>query len=346
MGRNVSAADTLLRQWHMLKALPRHPRRVTTGELRASLEAAGFRVTPRTIQRDLLELSAVFPVHADERARPFGWSWAADAPVFDLPGLSTQEALAFAMVDEYLEPLLPHALLGQLEPYFRQARRRLAGHEAIHRGGRWLGKIAVVQPTQALIPPKVDAKVQQAVTDGLLRDRRLEARYRRKGERAWREYELNPLGLVQRGPVTYLIATVGRYDDPLLFTLHRFKSVMILDEPARRPKGFELASYLGSTGALHYGKGGKIRLDAWFDAANADHLFETPLAADQSIRAGDDGRMRVRATILDTPQLRWWLLGLGPHVEIVGPASLRREFAAATAAMAARYASQQPRSAP
>ena len=77
--------------------------------------------------------------------------------------------------------------------------------------GSWLGKIAVVQPTQALIPPKIDPKVQQAVTDALLNDRRLcgislaaEAR----------GYVLNPLGLVQRGPV----ATSSR---PLPVTMNR-----------------------------------------------------------------------------------------------------------------------------
>jgi len=42
---------------------------------------------------------------------------------------TNQEALAFAMVEDYLRPLLPHALLAQLQPYFRVARTRVAsGH--------------------------------------------------------------------------------------------------------------------------------------------------------------------------------------------------------------------------
>ncbi|MHB8493736.1 MAG: WYL domain-containing protein [Casimicrobiaceae bacterium] len=75
-----------------------------------------------------------------------------------------------------------------------------------------------------------------------------------------------------------------------------------------------------------------------FDAPAADHLQETPLSEDQTIEDAADGRVRVRASVLDTPQLRWWLLGIADGVEVVAPAALRREFAQMTAAMAAHYA--------
>ena len=343
MGKNKSTADTLLRQWHMLRAIPRHPRRIGVPDLRSHLDNAGFSVTPRTVQRDLIELSAVFPLVSDERAKPYGWSWQLHAPVFDLPNLSTQEALAVAMVEDYLRPLLPSVLIDQLRAYFTAARTRLAGHSPKRGSASWLGKIAVVQPTQALIPPKVDPQVQRVVTDALLNDRQLGIKYRRKGERDLRGYVLSPLGLIQRGPVTYLLACVGEHEDPRTFVLHRFERAALLEAPATRPKGFVLASYLAETGALHFGAGKTILLDAVFDATAADHLQETPLSQDQTIDEADHGRLRLRASVLDTPQLRWWLLGFAEHVEVVGPAALRREFAELTKAMAAMYASNKPK---
>lgn len=336
MKRNPTP-ETLLRQWHMLRAVPRHPRRIAVADLKVMLDSAGFVVTARTIQRDLMELSNVFPLVSDERARPFGWSWHASAPVFDLPNLSNQEALAFAMVEEFLRPLLPHALLGQLMPYFREAKKRLTADGPRRGSGSWLGKIAVVQPTQALIPPTIDSKVQHAVTDALLNDRRLSVKYRRKGEAEARGYVLNPLGLIQRGPVSYLLASVAGHDEPRSFVLHRFQRAITLDSPATRPKGFDLPSYLSTTGALHFGAGKVIRLDAIFDRSAADHLQETPLSDDQTIAAVDADRVRLRASVLDTPQLRWWLLGIGDGVEIAAPAALREWFAQMTAAMAAHY---------
>jgi predicted DNA-binding transcriptional regulator YafY len=333
MGKNKSAADTLLRQWHMLRVIPRHPRRITVREIQARLEAESFAVTARTVQRDLMELSNAFPLVSDEREKPYGWSWQARAPVFDLPNLSNHEALAFAMVEDYLRPLLPRALLDQLQPYFAVAHKRMASERGARGNASWLGKVGVVQPTQALIPPKVDARVQGAVTDALLDDRRLDASYRRKGEREPRRYSLNPLALIQRGPVTYLLATVSDYDDVLMFALHRFERVSIADGKARRPKGFELTSYL-KAGWAHYGTGKTINLDALFSAAVAEHLQETPLSEDQRA-TGAEGRVRLRATVADTPQLRWWLLAFGNAVQVLGPATLRRWFAETTSAMAA-----------
>jgi predicted DNA-binding transcriptional regulator YafY len=337
MGRNTSAADTLLRQWHMLRAIPRHPRRIGVREIQASLDVAGFGVTARTVQRDLMELSTTFPLVCDEREKPYGWSWQARAPVFDLPNLSNQEALAFAMFEDYLRSLLPHALLDQLQPYFSAARKRMARE---HGGSAsWLGKIGVVQPMQALIPPKVDVRVQAIVTDALLEDRRIEATYRRKGERDAREYVLNPLALLQRGPVTYLLASVNDYDDVLMFALHRFVGVKVADGKVRRPKGFELASFL-KYGWAHYGTGRSMRLDARFTSEAAEHLTETPLSEDQKLGGEADRRVRLRATVADTPQLRWWLLGFGDAVEVVGPTALREWFAQTTARMAKSYPSR------
>jgi predicted DNA-binding transcriptional regulator YafY len=336
MARNDQAGDTLLRQWHMLRAIPRHPRRIGVRELQASLDAAGFGVSARTIQRDLMELSNSFPLVSDEREKPYGWSWQARAPVFDLPNLSNHEALAFAMVEDYLRPLLPHVLLDQLQPYFRIARTRIAnGHGS--RGSRsWLGKIAAVQPTQALIPPAIDARVQAVVTDALLDDRRLEASYRRKGEREARQYVLNPLALMQRGPITYLLASVGNYDDALLFALHRFERASVAEGKVRRPKTFDLKVFL-KDGWAHYGSGKSIRLDVRFSAAAAEHLYETPLSEDQKLGGESDGRVRLRATVADTPQLRWWLLAFGDAVEVLAPAMIRQWFVATTKAMAAMY---------
>jgi predicted DNA-binding transcriptional regulator YafY len=36
--------------------------------------------------------------------------------------------------------------------------------------------------------------------------------------------------------------------------------------------------------------------------------------------------VRLSATVADTAELRWWLLGFGEGVEVIGPKSLRNEF--------------------
>ena len=72
-------ANAIVRQWHLLTLLPKGPRRVDTATLEARLRERGLDVHRRTVQRDLLELSKVFPLVADERMKPYGWRWGDDA---------------------------------------------------------------------------------------------------------------------------------------------------------------------------------------------------------------------------------------------------------------------------
>ena len=64
--------DTLLRHWHMLRLLPRHPRKISTADIETKLESSGFPTSRRTIQRDLDKLSAEFPLVSDEKNLPAG----------------------------------------------------------------------------------------------------------------------------------------------------------------------------------------------------------------------------------------------------------------------------------
>lgn len=72
-------ASAILRQWLILTMLPRPPRRIDSGALEARLRERGVDVHRRTIQRDLVELSGVFPIVSDDRAKPYGWRWTDDA---------------------------------------------------------------------------------------------------------------------------------------------------------------------------------------------------------------------------------------------------------------------------
>jgi Predicted transcriptional regulator len=40
----------------------------------------------------------------------------------------------------------------------------------------------------------------------------------------------------------------------------------------------------------------------------------------------NDGKLRLKAKVQDTSQLRWWLLGFGGQVEVIKPVALREEF--------------------
>jgi predicted DNA-binding transcriptional regulator YafY len=328
--------ETLHRQWQTLRMIPRHPRKITGRELTDRLANAGFPVTKRTVERDLQTLSAFFPLVVDSRSMPYGWSWDKGAAALDVPALSPTEAISFLMLRDYMTPLIPASLLDQLAPYFGMAEQCLMaqGSESPLRG--WLKKIAIVPVAQPLQPPTISPEVLASLQDGLLRGVQVRIRYLRRGEKAEAEYIAHPLGLVQRGGVLYLVATLFDYDDVRLLVVHRMRLATVLDDSARRLKGFDLATYVAEG---HFGFGSSVPFIVVlrFDREAGEHLWDTPLSVDQQIIGLPDGRMEVRATVTDSLQLRWWLLGFADGVEVVEPARLRDQLATKLRQAAARY---------
>ena len=315
----ASQTETLGRQWLLLQCIPRYPHKTTARELAEHLHDEGYAVTKRTVERDLAALSEAFPLTSDERSKPFGWSWQKDAPQFSLPGMSPLQAMVLTMARTHLHPLLPAHLLDPLRPYFAQADATLK--QALGKRGvaEWSRRVEIVQPTQPLLPPKVNDKAVALVHEALAQQRQLDLRYRSRSAGKTYHYRVHPLGLVYRGVVGYLVCTIADYKDLRSLALHRIESAQILDEAAHTPRDFDLHAYAHS-GAFGFMDNGPIKLVLRMEEGAAEHLYETPLSEDQAITPdAKKGWVRVEATVRDTSQLRWWLSGFGRAVKVVEP---------------------------
>ena len=319
--------DALFRQWHMLRALPRFPQKITVQDIRRALEGEGFEITDRSIQRDLNELSETFPLYCDDREKPYGWSWQKDAPGFDLPGLTVSGALTLVMAEKHLTALMPTPMVDQLQPYFKAARRRLDSEPKPHRGRSWLDKVRCVPATQPLQPSRIDADVQRVVSEALLHERQVAIRYRKRGERLTVDYRIHPLALIQRGPMLYLYCRIFDYEDARTLAMNRILSAQMLEDRVIYPPDFSV-DQKAETGVWDFGPGEKVAIELEFRPGSGDHLLETPLGKDQVIAELGGGALKVTATVANTPQLMWWLLGFGEGVEVIRPAELRDKISA------------------
>lgn len=330
--------DTLFRQWHMLRYVPRFPQKISAQSIHGKLAGEGFSVTERTVQRDLMELSNVFPLTVDDREKPFGWSWQRDAKSFDLPGLSVAEALTWVMAEQHLNQLLPVSILDHLAPHFRAAHERLDKEPLPHRGRSWLNKVRTVPPNQPLMPPNIDADVQRAISEALLHENQIEIRYRRKGEAETITYQVHPLAIVQRGSVVYLYGRLFDYPNARILAMHRIESVTLLDQPAIPPENYDLDDKVAK-GAWSFGGEERIAIQLKFFDKKGEHLLETPLSADQQSEpvSGESGSLLITATVVDSPQLHWWLLGFGDGVEVISPESLRTNISDTAKKLLLRY---------
>ena len=330
-------SETFARQWAMLKMIPKYPRTIDSVTIRDQLRGEGIDAPSlRTIQRDLEMLSQSFPLDVvNPKERPNQWHWMKGAAPLAIPGLDPTEAVAMKLIKTYLRPLLPGVMLDALAPHFEAAERALKSEGGLG-PARWTSLIRVLPKGIQLLPPKIDPQAQRSVYDALLRDKQLELDYRPRGSKGNIQYRINPIGLVVRDGVIYLVASLVENDAIRQFVLHRIKSAQVLDYPATSPRGFDLDEYIAK-GGFGWPTGRKIRLVAKFNRGPADTLAETPLSPDQSIRKLDEDRFELTTTVLETKELHWWLLSFGPEVEVVEPKSLRALMRKLVGTSAKRY---------
>ncbi|THG82324.1 WYL domain-containing protein [Pseudomonas sp. A-1] len=321
----TATRNTISRQWELLRSLPARPPGITAQELVDLLDNAGFTVSKRTIERDLIELSNLFPLQCNDKSAPYGWYWTPGATA-ELPGLTLSEALTLRLVEDSLRPLLPAYLLKSLEPRFAQAHQKLLALGDQVPAARWIDKIASVPPELALLAPEINGELLERIQQALLEDRQLDCSYFAAHRNKVTELRLNPLALIQRGNITYLAAIAEPYEDVRLYAAHRFQQVDLLDVPCRRPDDFSLDEYIAS-GALQFTSpgAGMMKLQAWISLELARQLRETPLTDDMRLEIDGDG-YRLSATLQDSWQLRWWLLSHAGKMVVHEPLALRQEL--------------------
>lgn len=312
----------LARQWQLLRLLPNKLPGITSRELVDKLERDGFVVTKRTVERDLAELSTIFGIACNDKGMPYGWYWM-KGEYADLPGMSVSDAVSLQLVEDLLRPLLPSAILESLETRFGQAKAKLAELSADNSNAKWADKVRYVSPSMPLIPPIVDPGVLNVVHEALLTEHQIEVEYKKaSGEQ--QTYRLHPLGLVQRGQITYLIATAFDYQDERLYALHRILNAHELTDSAKVSEKFAVGDYVRS-GALEFGSSEKINVRMRVTNALADILAETPLSMDQRLVPESQGYVAI-AEVHDSWQLEWWLLSQGGAVEVISPPHLRNRL--------------------
>ena len=221
----ASMNDTLLRTLTMMHMIPRYPKGIGTAALRGKLSAAGFEITLRSIQRDLVELSTIVPLVNSEN-KPSAWSWHADAEALSLPALDPQTALTFKVVEAHLGSLLPASTLTFLEPWFRAASGVLnaCGSDL----AAWPAKIRVIPSGPRRVSPPINREVHSTIYEALLQERLVEVGYLPLGSTAIKNYAVHAIAIVVREQQVTLVCTVKNYGDVRHLLLHRVQSARLL----------------------------------------------------------------------------------------------------------------------
>lgn len=328
------AHHSLARQWELLTLLPSRGPGKTTRELGEQLKDAGFEVTKRTVERDLASLQESFPLDCNDRSPPYGWRWSPDAGL-PIPGLTLGEAVSLCLLENYLQPLLPASVVSVLAPRFNAAAKKLDSLAEEHTIARWTDKVRTVSPSLPFLPPKVAEGVLETVQEAVLRERQIKVEYQSFHTPEPTAQWLHPLAIVQRGPVTYLVATAFNYGDIRLYAVHRIVTACLTEKAAKNNAGFDLDTYIAK-GGLQFGDGETLCLEARVSEDLAWVLRETPIAEGMTLEP-EGAEWQLTATVADSWQLRWWILSQGSGITVLSPQVLREGIVEELAQTLAAY---------
>lgn len=305
----------------------------TRGRMSAQALANEFEVSVRTLYRDIDQLSAAgVPVYA-ERGRAGGFELL-DGYRTRLTGLTPVEAEAL-----FLSGLPgPAADLG-LGDAMAQAQLKLlaalpgregAGHVARRFHLDPVGWFRGVERTDIL----------PTLADAVWNSLRIRIRYE-----SWTdvvERQLEPLGLVLKAGVWYLVAQSG--ERPRTYRISAIETLALTAETFPRPKSFDLAAYWSAwakdfeariqqgEATLRLSPAGLKRLSLLSSAANE-------MAARTASAPDPDGWVRViipvETTSLDHAATE--ILKLGVESQVLAPPALRRHMAEFAARLSALY---------
>jgi len=308
------------------------------GRMTAEALAAEFEVSVRTIYRDVDQLSAAdVPIYADRG--PSGGFQLLDGYRTRLTGLSPAEAETLSLAG--LPG--PAAQLG-LADVLTAAQLKL--NAALPERARAnAGRVA----TRFHLDPvgwfrsADDAKLLPAIANAVWNEKCLDVRYRRAEGAV--ERRLQPLGLVLKAGIWYLVAQVG--DQPRTYRISNFIDLAVTEESFERRKDFDLTRFwVTSSRAFEtsvYHSSATLRVTAR-GLARLDGLgsLVAQAAAETATPPDAGGRLSVTIPIESVERAASDLIALGADAEVVEPSELRDRVAATVQELVRLYAPAQP----
>ena len=308
----------VIRQWKILK-------RIEAGRYTTSQDLAEEHgVTERTIRRDIEALQeAGFPLY-DERAdgRKI-WRLVEGykqrlTQTFSLAELS---ALYFS---KNLMSFLGGAPFAQdLESAFAKIREALPA--------RSLPYLERIQDLFSARPdPWKDYSRKQDVivnlVDATLHQKQAKIAYFSFNSRRSKSYTVDPYRLVYYHGGLYLYARAHEYGEVRTFAVERVEKIEVLEEGFEVPADFNVSEY--GRGAFGITGGEPQTVEVVVAPPMAAYIRERVWHESQEMEDRPDGAVLLRMNVAPGFELKSWIKGFLPHVQVQKPATLRDDIAA------------------
>jgi predicted DNA-binding transcriptional regulator YafY len=306
------------------------------GRVTAAVLAGELEVSERTIHRDVDALSAAgVPIYAERG--PHGGIQLVDGYRTRLTGLTGDEAEAL-----FLSGLPgPAAELG-LGTVVAAARLKVLAalpSELRARASRLVERFHL--DAAGWFQPSESVPHLATIADAVWESRRLRITYSRGGDPGV-ERIVDPLGLVLKGGVWYVVASVD--GQPRTYRARRIRAVVETGETFPRPDGFDLAEHWSESIAAYERDTPRITVTIRVQLRSIGPLMDAlggravRAALDEAAEPDPDGWQRLSVTADWPEEVPGRLVALGGEVEILDPPEVRERALELARQLVARHA--------
>lgn len=299
-------------------------RKLTAQRAHEQMTAAGFDVSIRTVHRYFEVCETYFAGVRRDDGTPNGWWWEENT-IDDSMQISKEAALALCLAEAHLKHMIPSAELKHLAPLFQQAKKTIEHGGHVNRYRRMLDRIWIFPRGLQLIPPRISAHTFDELMGAILDSSEVTIQYRKPSEKSARSRTIEPLGMVERSGVYYVVGREKYSEAVKNWALHRISGVQ-KHAPFAYPRGFKISEWAASGSLNVKFNPDEVELVIRLSEDAGAHLLESKLGSDQSTTVLIDGRIELRAKVANTIELRWWLMSIAHQSEVIAPKNLRTEI--------------------
>jgi predicted DNA-binding transcriptional regulator YafY len=303
----------VIRQWKILK-------RIEAGRFTSSRDLAEEHgVTERTVRRDIEALQeAGFPLYDERVEGRKVWRLVEGYRERLVQNFSLAELAALHFGKNLMRFLGGAPFAQDLESAFEKIREALPP--------RSLPYLSRIQNLFAARPdPSKDysrkREVIAALIDATLHQRQVSLHYYSFSSRRRKSYTVDPYRVVYYHGGLYLYAHVHEYGEVRTFAVERIERIEVLETEFETPADFDVSEF--ARGAFGIASGSPETVEILFDREMAGYVRERIWHESQALEERPDGSLLLRMNVAPNRELRSWLKGFLPHVEVVRPPALR-----------------------
>ena len=165
-------------------------------------------------------------------------------------------------------------------------------------------------------------EIIKTIQFALLQRKQVAGRYESPYEKKPATLRLNPIRLCLIKSAWYLIARPTDYLEPKTYRVARFKTLRMLDAPARVPEEFDLKAYFGNAWAVYRGDKSYL-VEIRFTPEAARVVTETIWHHTQKLKSQADGSVTLTFQIDGLEEICNWVLGWAGRCTVLRPTELR-----------------------